>query len=53
MHQQTVFKTLGYKGGDFPTAEKLASSVFSLPMHPYLDIGKINEIILDIEAFRE
>ena len=37
MHQQTAFKTLGYKEGDFPIAERLASSVFSLPMHGYLN----------------
>ncbi|TMP36640.1 DegT/DnrJ/EryC1/StrS family aminotransferase [Pseudoalteromonas rubra] len=36
MHQQTAFKALGYQEGDFPTAEKLARSVFSLPMHGYL-----------------
>jgi dTDP-4-amino-4,6-dideoxygalactose transaminase len=36
MHQQTAFKSLGYSEGDFPIAEKLAKSVFSLPMHGYL-----------------
>jgi len=36
MHEQTAFKGLGYKSGDFPTAEKASKSVFSLPMHPYL-----------------
>jgi dTDP-4-amino-4,6-dideoxygalactose transaminase len=36
MHQQTAFKALGYKQGDFPVAEKLAKSVFSLPIHGYL-----------------
>ncbi len=36
MHQQTAFKALGYQQGDFPVAEKLAKSVFSLPMHGYL-----------------
>ncbi len=36
MHQQTAFTYLGYKNGDFPIAERLASQVFSLPMHPYL-----------------
>lgn len=36
MHQQTVFKHLGYNDEDFPVASKLASQVFSLPMHPYL-----------------
>ncbi|WNO61701.1 DegT/DnrJ/EryC1/StrS family aminotransferase [Rheinheimera sp. MMS21-TC3] len=36
MHQQTAFSKLGYQQGDFPIAEKLASSVFSLPMHGYI-----------------
>ncbi len=36
MHQQTAFKELNYKEGDFPVAEQLCRSVFSLPMHPYL-----------------
>ena len=39
MHQQTAFYSLGYKVGDFPVAEKLAESVFSLPMHGYLSGG--------------
>ena len=36
MHEQTAFSKLGYQAGDFPVAEKLAKSVFSLPMHGYL-----------------
>ncbi|CAH9052839.1 UDP-2-acetamido-2-deoxy-3-oxo-D-glucuronate aminotransferase [Pseudoalteromonas holothuriae] len=36
MHEQTAFVDLGYQAGDFPIAEKLARSVFSLPMHGYL-----------------
>lgn len=36
MHEQTAFSLLGYQAGVFPIAEKLAKSVFSLPMHPYL-----------------
>ena len=36
MHEQTAFNTLDYQAGDFPIAERLAKSVFSLPMHPYL-----------------
>ncbi|NOH65221.1 DegT/DnrJ/EryC1/StrS family aminotransferase [Vibrio rotiferianus] len=36
MHQQTAFKELNHRAGDFPVAERLASSVFSLPMHGYL-----------------
>lgn len=36
MHEQRAFSLLGYQAGDFPIAEKLARSVFSLPMHGYL-----------------
>jgi dTDP-4-amino-4,6-dideoxygalactose transaminase len=36
MHEQTAFSLLGYRAGDIPVAEKLAKSVFSLPMHGYL-----------------
>jgi len=36
MHEQTAFNSIGHKVGDFPVAEKLAKSVFSLPMHGYL-----------------
>lgn len=36
MHQQPAFKELGYGKGDFPVAERLAKSVFSLPMHGYI-----------------
>ncbi|MCO6356689.1 aminotransferase class I/II-fold pyridoxal phosphate-dependent enzyme [Pseudoalteromonas shioyasakiensis] len=37
MHEQTAFKDLGYKEGDFQVAERLAKSVFSLPMHGYIN----------------
>ncbi len=36
MHEQTAFAGLGYKQGDFPIAEKLARTVYSLPMHAYM-----------------
>ncbi|MEO9275026.1 DegT/DnrJ/EryC1/StrS family aminotransferase [Marinomonas sp. 5E14-1] len=36
MHQQTVFRYLGYEQGGFPVAERLAKRVFSLPMHGYI-----------------
>ncbi len=37
LHLQTAFGTLGYKKGDFPVSERCAQTIFSLPMHPYLD----------------
>ncbi|MBV35103.1 MAG: aminotransferase DegT [Rickettsiales bacterium] len=38
MHQQSAFKELEHQSGGFPVAEKLAETVFSLPMHGYLNI---------------
>ena len=36
MHQQTAFNYLNCDDNEYPIATKLASQVFSLPMHPYL-----------------
>jgi len=36
MHEQSAFSYLGYQAGELPVAEKLAKSVFSIPMHGYL-----------------
>ena len=45
MHQQTAFDNLGYQEGEFPIAEKLASQVFSLPMHPYLQSADQQKVL--------
>lgn len=45
MHLQTAFADLGYKKGDFPIAEKLAESVFSIPMHPYMTSADVNKVV--------
>ncbi|HTR81886.1 MAG TPA: DegT/DnrJ/EryC1/StrS aminotransferase family protein [Bacteroidota bacterium] len=37
LHLQEAFRSLGYKRGDFPVSERIADSIFSIPMHPYLD----------------
>jgi dTDP-4-amino-4,6-dideoxygalactose transaminase len=44
MHQQTAFRVLGHSDSDFPIASRLAKSVFSLPMHGYLDVTKISQL---------
>jgi aminotransferase EvaB len=36
IHTMTGFKDLGYKNGDLPVTEKLATEIFSLPMYPSL-----------------
>ncbi|MCX8084211.1 MAG: DegT/DnrJ/EryC1/StrS family aminotransferase [Calditerrivibrio sp.] len=41
LHLQNAFKYLGYKEGDLPVSEKLAKTVFSLPINPYLDDSEV------------
>ena len=36
LHLQGAFKDLGYKAGDFPVSERIASQCLSLPMAPYM-----------------
>mgnify|MGYP005997869763 CR=1 FL=1 len=45
MHQQTAFQDSEYSQGGFPIAEKLAKTVFSLPMHPYISSAEIEKVI--------
>jgi UDP-2-acetamido-2-deoxy-ribo-hexuluronate aminotransferase len=51
LHLQKAYAYLGYKLGDFPVAEKLASEVLSLPFSAFLTreeqdliVGAVNEI---------
>lgn len=45
LHEQPVFKNLGYAFGDFPCSEKASRSVLSLPMHAYLSQEDREKII--------
>lgn len=44
LHLQTAFAGFGYKAGDLPVSEYVASRIFSLPMHPYLMLEEQNKI---------
>jgi dTDP-4-amino-4,6-dideoxygalactose transaminase len=44
LHLQPALKGLGYREGDFPVAERLASRVLSLPMYPELETGQISYV---------
>ena len=44
LHQQTAFKYLPYQDGDFPVSEEMSRRIFSLPMHPYLEMADIEKI---------
>lgn len=45
MHQQTAFKSLENSHGCLPISEKVAQSVFSIPMHPYLEASDQEKVI--------
>lgn len=44
VHLSEAYKHLGYQAGDFPVSENMSNQIFSLPMHPYLENDKIDEI---------
>ena len=44
LHCQTAYSYLGYNPEDFPNALGLSETIFSLPMHPYLEDKQINRI---------
>lgn len=44
LHLQEAYQGLNFVQGDFPEAERLASSILSLPMYPGLQPGQIEEV---------
>lgn len=50
-HLQNAYKQLGYKKGDFPNSEYLASHCVSLPMYPELANDAIDYIIQVLNWF--
>ena len=50
LHLQQVYKSLGYKPGDFPESERAEEEVLSLPLYPELGNDKIREIAKAIES---
>jgi dTDP-4-amino-4,6-dideoxygalactose transaminase len=51
LHQQPCFKPLGYKAGDLPVAEKVASECLALPVFPELTDEEQALVILRIGEF--
>jgi dTDP-4-amino-4,6-dideoxygalactose transaminase len=50
-HLQEAYRDLGFKEGDFPIAEELANTSFSLPIWPGLKEKEINVICQAIQGF--
>lgn len=53
LHLQEAYKTLGYKKGDFPVAEKCAEEIVSLPMFAELRHEQIETVAKEIKNFLE
>jgi len=49
LHLQESYKDLGYKKGDFPVSEAIASDIISLPMYPELTAEQIDEVCKTIK----
>ncbi len=45
LHLQKAYRTLGYKQGDLPVTEKIASEILSLPMYPQLTRDQQESIV--------
>jgi dTDP-4-amino-4,6-dideoxygalactose transaminase len=51
LHFQEAYKSLGYKKGDFPVAERAAQRILSLPMYPELTENNIAYVCEKISDF--
>jgi dTDP-4-amino-4,6-dideoxygalactose transaminase len=51
LHLQDAYKELGYKSGEFPVTEKVASHGLSLPMFPELTDEQIAYVVSSVEDF--
>lgn len=50
-HLQPAYRTLGYRKGDFPVAERLCNEALSLPMHTELTKEQLEYICQTIQYF--
>ncbi len=53
LHLQKAYISLGYKKGDFPFAEAIASRIISLPLHPDLTRQHVDFVVSSIKKFYE
>jgi dTDP-4-amino-4,6-dideoxygalactose transaminase len=50
LHQQEVYKDLGYKTGDFPVTEEISHQVLSLPMFPEITAEEQERVAYALKA---
>jgi dTDP-4-amino-4,6-dideoxygalactose transaminase len=45
LHLQQAYHALGYRSGDFPITEEVASEILSLPMYPQLTDSRQAKVV--------
>jgi dTDP-4-amino-4,6-dideoxygalactose transaminase len=53
LHLQKAYESLGYKQGDFPITERIASEILSLPMFPQLGAEQQSRVAEEVAHFLE
>lgn len=51
LHLQNAYASFGYKPGDFPVTEKVASGILSLPMYPQLSSAGVGRVVRSVTEF--
>ena len=51
LHLQKAYAGFGFKKGDFPVTEKVASEILSLPMYPQLQAAAQARVVQKIQEF--
>ncbi len=51
IHLQPAAAALGHKRGDFPTVERQAGRILSIPVHPYLTEDEVRTVAATINEF--
>ncbi len=51
IHLYTAAANLGYKKGDFPTAERQSQRILSLPVYPELEVEDLKSVVTTIKNF--
>ena len=50
LHLQEAYASLGYRAGDFPVSERVASHALSLPMFPHLTERQVDHVVAALRA---
>ena len=53
LHLQPACRSLDYRKGDFPVSERMADTVLSLPIHPYLSVDEAARVAETVRSALE